>query len=454
MNESEIKFMREAEIESQGLDNEVIDVKSLKDYSDTENKEAEYYLLVEQFTGKDGKTVTVERYYDTNGKVIGGNNKSDNYDYIILNGENTNNEELKKRLEYLRKQLEQVERLKDTNGMKDKYELKEMIEAIEAETGEKIEELSIIDIEKLEEAERELNGYLKTIEEENEIKPNENNTQDRQEDEISKNLNIENKEEQLTEKDFETSAIMSGNTYVNEYDTLNSALKVADEGYTKIAVVRSSELKDNNTINDYSFVGIRADGTAKKIDSSVIEAEMEDIGRNYNEMDPHGRLDQDEGNIETFKIKGTRYGFGLENEAGELEVKLTAEGRGGHGNEVVSVPVQTNGYAMEPNERDLVLLNNRHPLDVDKGLDELHSHDEDDKETTKTVEDLDGNPNTQSHNDWDALIESLDDQAKDMFTNTELMDMVENYWNNGDSEEEIKNKIEEDAYNLDRENKR
>ena len=44
MNESEIKFMREAEIESQGLDNEVIDVKSLKDYSDTENMFDEYFI--------------------------------------------------------------------------------------------------------------------------------------------------------------------------------------------------------------------------------------------------------------------------------------------------------------------------------------------------------------------------------------------------------------------------
>ena len=452
MNESEIKFMREAEISSLGLDNEVIDVKILKDYTDPEKKEAEYYLLIEEFVNKEGKRVTVERYYDTNGKVIGGNNKSDNYDCIILNGENINNEELRNRLEYLRKQLEKVEKLKDTNGMKDKYELKEMLEAIEAETGENIEELSIIDIEMLEEAERELNGYLKTIGEEQENKTSE--SVKKQENENSEKLNITDKQEQLMEKDFESSAIMSGNTYINEYDTLNSALGVSDEGYTKIAVVRSSELKDNNTMNDYSFVGIRADGTAQKIDSSVIEAEMEDIGRNYNELDPHGKLDQDEGNIETFKIKGTRYGFGLENEAGELEVKLTAEGKGRHGNEVVSVPVQTNGYALEPNERDVVLLNNRHPADVDKGLDELHLHDEDDEEITKTVEDLDGNPDTQSHNDWDELIESLDDEAKDMFSNNELKEMAEKYWANGDSEDEIKNKIEKDAYNLDRENKR
>jgi len=435
----EIKDIREAEIKGTGIR---INVKTFDEiYVDGELPEL--YLVTESYTDENGKEVEVELYCDQSGKIVGGNNKLDGYNHVLPVGESIQNQDMEKKLNDFKREIEQLE--KDAKGMLDLQQLKKELEEIAAAVGKNVDDLGAVEfvtMEELEAAQRELDKYVKSLEDDSKEKKLEDPNK---EDDVKDNdLKITPEDEQLTDADFSPSAVMEVDDYVNEYDTIGSTLKVTDEQYTKIAVVSSNQVKDNPNISKYTFVGIRADGTAQIIDS--VEPEMDDIGRNDHEITPTGEIDEDEGNRESFRIKGTRYEFTLEGEAGTLEVNLTTSGRGLHGNESLSVPVRT--YSTEPNTRRLIELNGRHPDKIAEGLDELSQHD---KDCDTRVEDVDGNLDTRSHNDWNDLIESLGDEAKDLFTTEEITKMAEKYWNNGDSEDDIRKKIDSDAYIVNRE---
>lgn len=442
---TEIKNMRVSEIKSMGKGNEVIDIKPLgMDKKNNEiTKMPETYMLIEQYTNKDGKTIEVERYYDADGKILGGNNRDDEYPEIILVSPN---DELKKRLEELVKEM-------DLKGMKTLTELEQEYQDMAAQIGIKKDDIgtiTIIEMQALEDARIRLNEYMQSIEEGSEEPNREEKKYDEQQDNTNDFINFD-KNEQLTENDFTTSAQINANAYINEYDTIASALKISDEGYQKIAIVPSNQIKENSATTRYSFVGVKPDGTAELLNSNnsngIIQPEMDDIGRTNHEIDEKGRITEGEGARENFKIAGTRLGFELEGEASNLEVKLTTYGKGINGNESLSVPVQT--YSLEPNERAVNRLTAEHPAKTDTGLDEVDRHN--DNENLRAPEDIDGDPKTVSH-DWDKLIAELKEDAdvEEQFTDGELLSMIENGWAKGDSEEAIAYNIKTDAYELGR----
>ena len=441
----DIRNSREAEIQSLDKDSKVIDVMSLVPVNDGEEMVNQKYLLIEEDTLPNGKTVQIELYYDENGNKIGGNREDDNYNYPIPVEGKELSPDLQKELIEFKEQMDLAEKEDSLISLKELEEMKDMIlSELELEKID-IDKLNVIDIGDLQLSQEELDNMLEKIEDGDlELEAHKELDDETLEVDDAKIDDPEFKpqKDQLNEKDFSSSATINGNTYINEYDTISSALKVSDEGYEKIAVVKSNQLRDNHSNSKYAFVGIRKDGSAQIIDTNTIKPEMDDMGREDHEVSQTGKVYEDEGNIETFSINGTRYGFGLEDEGGKLEVSLMSTGKGRNGNESVSVSV--NSYDITKNEREVQALNRRDPDAIDNGFDEAKQKE------PKTVEDLDGNPQTLSNQNWSELVDEImqDSDVEVQFTSGEVQDMVERYWAEGNTEDEIKYKIETDANNL------
>lgn len=62
------------------------------------------YLVIEQLQDKEGNVFQVERYETEDGEVIGGNNKSDAYDFILLSEKYKEKEQLLEQLQGLNKE--------------------------------------------------------------------------------------------------------------------------------------------------------------------------------------------------------------------------------------------------------------------------------------------------------------------------------------------------------------
>ncbi len=215
--------------------NKVLDVKYLGTIEWEAGTEKEIYLIIEQKQNEDGVLTEVERYYTEDGEFLGGNNKSDQFNYLILDTKYMNNEELLQKLQVLNK-----EGILDLNKIE-----QDRLEEIALSLGVKVEDLESID-------EIELN---QTIEDNKENKKNEE-SREIKEDELE-GLNI--KEETAT------------NTYLKG-ETLAQKLKLPPD-VVKLARVSASNLneitgKQNNNID--AFVGIKNNGKAVEIGDDIL----------------------------------------------------------------------------------------------------------------------------------------------------------------------------------------
>ncbi len=184
------------------------------------------YLVIEQEQDQDGNLFQVERYETEEGEVIGGNNKSDAYDFILLSETYKDREGLLEQLQELNKE-----------GILDLNELEQdRLEAVAEELG-----VSAKDLKRVAEIE---------AEKEIEIK-NEKDTKDQERD----------REEQDTLSAQEVQSVSSKteidvNQKVTDSETMASLLKVQDKGYKKFVVVESDTLQETNSTR-FSFVGIK-----------------------------------------------------------------------------------------------------------------------------------------------------------------------------------------------------
>ena len=199
--------------------------------------EKDIFLVIEQKQDEDGKLIQVERYCTEDGEVLGGNNKADNYDFLLLSEQYKDREGLLDKLESL-----------DKEGILDLNEVEqERLEEIAKALGVKVEDLESID----------------EIDANQEIK--EKGEEEAEQEEISsekvKGLNI--KEE------------VSTNTYLKG-ETLGKKLGLDSEGITdvaKIARVTTSSLKnssDKHSNNIDSFVAIKNNGEAVILGDNIL----------------------------------------------------------------------------------------------------------------------------------------------------------------------------------------
>lgn len=137
----ELKFNRENDfIEKEQENKKVANVKYLG-VIEYKGNPKQIYLLLEQEEKEDGTIIDIERYYTEDGEFLGGNNKSDQYDFIILAKEHQDDEKLLKSLQALDKDGEL-----DLNKLED-----ERLEEIALALGiskEEIKRMSEIDSDK------------------------------------------------------------------------------------------------------------------------------------------------------------------------------------------------------------------------------------------------------------------------------------------------------------------
>ena len=210
--------------------------------------EKDIYLLIEQKLDEEGNIIEIERFMTEEGEFLAGNNKSDNYNILMLVEKYKGREDLALSLQQL-----------DTEGILDLNELEienDRIEEIAKALG-----LSVEDIEALSEIE---------LQQEIEERIKEGTEADISEEERDGTERNEKGKETLTKKQVEkisTKAEMNKEEKVTYNETLEEILGVKEKGYKKIAVVYSNKLQENGSSARFSVVGIKEDGTAEKIDT-------------------------------------------------------------------------------------------------------------------------------------------------------------------------------------------
>ena len=438
-------------------DNKVIDVKYLgeMEYTSTiDNKEETYkkgvFLLIEQQKDKDGNLIQIERYYDENFEFLGGNNKSDGYN-LMLSSKYNKNTDLLDKLNNL-----------DKNGKLDLNELEsERLEKIAKQLGiekDDIDKLAEIDAEKIKEAEEELDD--EELDNEDNSKQNDTKSKESEDEKLSK----EEIEKISTKAEIET------NEKITDKDTMASMLGVQDKGYVKIAIIYSDKLKDNSNTTRFSFVGIKKDGSAEKIDS-LKQAYGKSPTKEINSLDREGNLKDNKETVKSiYNVQGkkeSQFAVGI-GPMGTIEASLVRTSKTDN-TKSISIPIQTTSVKPTTRETRELMNEARNPR-IDEEVKKIEDYKKTGFEKIE-LKDINDNPydnaiqiNDEIANEWaDSIMKDSD--VSDTFTKEEVIGMIKKSLENKSKEEktvdesledikkEIETEIEADAYNLNKERK-
>ena len=409
-------------------DNKVLDVRYLG-IIDFENKDTNIYLLLEQKEDKDGKIEEIERYYTEDGIFLGGNNKSDQYNCILLNEKYTNEKEI----------LEQLQKL-DKEGILD---------------------LNNIETSRLEEIAQTLGTKVERLQKISEINPDEKILKEDKE-EIKEHKEKKDDKEELTKKQVDQISSKTEifvNQKVTDRDTISSLLNVQDKGYKKIAIIYSHEMKNPKNTTKFSFVGIKEDGSAEKIDT-LEQAYGNAPTKEVNTVNRDGsKIEQKQMNS-IYRIKGkseSQLAIDI-GPMGTIEptyVRTPAQDNG----EAISIPIET--YNIRPTTRQTrELMNESRNPRVKEEIEKIEQHRELGCEDIN-IKDIDDNPynNTHEHieiNDGyldKCVVEILkNDKIASVYSRDDVRNRLINAYNNGqgnkDEEQlinEVENKMEKEA---------
>lgn len=351
--------------------NKVLNVKYLGEIDSNKS----IFMLIEQQQDKKGNLNIVEKYYNEDLEFLGGNNKADGFDFIMLNKEHINDKDLLESLNRLDKDgkldLEEIER----------RELEEIAKAIGIDEKD-IQGLTQIDLAKEIEEKQEANN---------------------------KNKDKENKEQELnkeqTNQVVSTKQEMKINTKVDNKKTLGQVLGLNSSEYTKIAIVYSDKLqslngKDEKTNNTrYSFVAIRKDGTAKTINDKL---EIDHISGNNSyrdaiKIDADKTARKDDKTRSRYKIKGKEEYLSVENgQYGELKAYY-GKGKTREKNETVETQLETTNIRPTPIEIRRLQADYKGIYNTDKMAKEANQHFEKYKEKKVGIKSVDGDEKTKEH---------------------------------------------------------
>jgi len=386
--------------EKQLPDNKVLDVKYLGSI-EIEGEEKGIYLVIEQKQGKDGNIAEVERYYTEDGEFLGGNNKADQFDFLLLNEKYATQEGLLEKLQAL-----------DKEGILDLNQLEqERLEEIAIALGVKVE-----DLDKVAEID---------LEQEIELE---------QEKEEGKETLSKKQVEKITSK-----TEIKTNQKVTDKETMASLLNVEDKNYTAINIIYSDAMENSGSTSRFAIVGIKEDGTAEKIDTL-------EQGYGTNPTKEIQSLNRDGSEIEQkqvnsiFKIKGedeTQIAVDI-GAMGTIEPTLVRTPAQDN-EEAMSIPIET--YNIRPTTRETrELMNGQRNPRVKEEIQRVKEHEElgcDDA----TIKDINDNPNDNTHEHIEIDPEYLDKCADKILENVEI---VETY-NRNDVLEELKEQIKKSS---------
>lgn len=429
MNEQEIidlmrqlrekrNFEIDRDIEEKGKNNnqKVLNIKYLGriNWHEDQNTIAEkgIYLVIEGLEDKDGNIIEVERYYTEEGELLGGNNKSDQFDYIILSEKLADNVELETKLQQLDKQgiinLEEIE--------------KEKMDKIAKVLGIREEELEKI-------AEIDTDKSVK--------------------DKEGKSLN----ENDIAKKGAKT--YIDTNEKVTDRETIASLLRVEDKGYKKIAIVYSDKLQGNDNTTRFSFVGIKLDGTVEKIDT-LQQRYGKNPTKNVTSINRDGTQVEDKQVQSIYQIKGedeNQLGVRI-GPAGTIETSLIRTPRQDN-QEALSIPIETTSTLNKTSREPMRLMDRQKNYSVKEEIQRAEVHKKEDCKEKITIKDIDDDPtnNTHEHVNEEYIQHCVDELMKDVlieevFTRREVEERIKNGIESKEQEKTVSQSIEDTKIDL------
>ena len=288
------------------------------------------FLVIEQLQDKEGNLFQVERYETEDGEVIGGNNKSDAYDFVLLSEKYKGKDQLLEQLQSLNK-----EGLLDLNEME-----QDRLDAVAKALG-----ITTKDLKKV--AEIDADKEIETKEE----------REAGEEEEREENLLSEDELESIPSK-----TEIDVNQKVTDSETMASLLKIQGKGYQKIQVVESDKLEEANSTR-FSFVGIKQvekkDPKTGKIRKQTVAEKIDTLEQRYGQSPNKGvdSLNRDGSKLEEqkmqsiYQIKGdneNQVGVNI-GSGGTLEVSYIRTPRQDNG-EAISIPIET--HSVRPTTRE------------------------------------------------------------------------------------------------------
>ena len=424
--------------------NKVLNVKYLGTI-EINGEQKGIYLMIEQKEEKDGRLAEIEKYYTEDGEFLGADSNLDQFEFITLSEEYINKDGL----------LEQIESL-DKEGILDLNEIEnERLEELARELGidvEDIQKLAEIDANKEIDKwhEKLTNEQIEELQEEG-IEPGD---EEYRRYLLDHGLSLPKEE---VEEGISTKTEIKTNQKVTDKDTMASLLNVEGKGYVKIAVVYSDKLKDNENTTGFTFVGIKSDGSAEKIDT-LEQAYGNNPTKNVQTMNRDGsKIEEDKVNS-IFRIKGKDEEQLAVNigQMGTIEPKFVRTPRQ-DGEKAISIPIETQN--IRPTTRETrEYMNRSRNTSIDDNIKNIEEHQ---KENCNEVDarNTNDNPYDDTHNHKfnqeyiNECVDKLLEKYGDIYNRNDLNNKVMEYYEKNGIKElseeqfysELDEKVGEDA---------
>lgn len=370
----------------------VLDVKYLGSIKYGDNEKG-VYLIIEENQKEDETTIEVERYYTEDGEFLGGNNRNDAFNFIVLDEKHQNEQEVLKQLEEMDK-----EGLEDLNQIED-----ERIEEIAKSLGiskEEIEKLCEIDVEE------------KERDKENKEDVSKRKGKSKQNKEEKETLSKEEVEKISTKSEIKT------NTKVTDKETIAELLNVQSKGYKSIGIVYSDKLKENGNNTRFSIVGIKEDGSAEKIDT-LEQGYGSNPSKKINSLNREGNKVEEEQVNSIFRVKGkkeTELAVDI-GSMGTIEASLVRTPNQDN-KEAISIPIETQSIKPVPRESRELMNETKNPRTKEE-IEKIKEHQEVGCDDI-TIKDIDDNEYNDTHTHIEIDEEYLNKCADIILENDEI----------------------------------
>lgn len=396
-------------------ENKVLNIKYLGKI-EINNEPKDIYLVLEQKQKDDGSKIEIERYCTEDGEVLGGNNNSDQFNFITPN-----------------------EKYKDVEGL---------VESLQSLDKQGILDLNEIEQERLEQVAKELGITVEKIKKISEI-DSEKTVEDNEKENLEKDKDPDKEKKTLSKKQVEsisTKQEIKTEQKVTDKDTMASLLNVQGKGYRKIAIVYSDKFKEAGNTTKFSFVGIKQDGSAEKIDT-IEQAYGTNPTKNVHSVNRDGSKIEEKKENSIFKIEGkteTQIAVYIGN-MGTIEPSLVRTPAQDN-EEAISIPIETSN--IRPTTREIrELMNRNRNTRVKEEIQEIEKHK---KSGCKdfSIEDIDDNPNNNTHEHQEFSEEYLDKCASEILSKSET---IANTYNSRDVKAYLKRYLENGNETIDTE---
>lgn len=273
--------------------------------------------------------------------------------------------------------------------------------------------------------------------------------EDNEKENLEKDKNPDKEKKTLSKKQVEsisTKQEIKTEQKVTDKDTMASLLNVQGKGYRKIAIVYSDKFKEAGNTTKFSFVGIKQDGSAEKIDT-IEQAYGTNPTKNVHSVNRDGSKIEEEKVNSIFKIKGkteTQIAVDIGN-MGTIEPSLVRTPAQDN-EEAISIPIETSN--IRPTTRETrELMNRNRNTRVKEEIQRTEDHEKLGCEDF-SIKDIDDNPNNNTHEHQEFSEEYLDKCSSEILSESET---IANTYNRSDVKAYVKRYLENGNETIDTE---